>query len=140
PTFTTVRHLVGMDDGAGDVPDVTGVDVHDYEDLLAGAQPAGLDAVTDEGRAAAMCYTSGTTGNPKGVVYSHRSIWLHTMGVMTSSGLGVREDDIALAIVPMFHANAWGMPHAAPACGATMVMPGADLSPAALVRLIEQER
>ena len=140
PTFKTVKHLIVMDDGTGDVPDVGGVEVHQYEELLAAASPAELDVVKDEGRAAAMCYTSGTTGNPKGVVYSHRSIWLHTMGALTTSGLAVREDDVALAVVPMFHANAWGMPHAAPACGASMVMPGADLSPAALARLIEQER
>src|SRR4051795_4896718 len=114
----SVRHVVVMDDGEGDVPDDDRI--RDYEELLAPAEPVEF-AVEDEGRAAAMCYTSGTTGNPKGVVYSHRSIWLHTMGVMTSSGLGVREDDVALSIVPMFHANAWGMPHAAPACGATMV-------------------
>jgi fatty-acyl-CoA synthase len=128
-----------MDDGKGDIPDVAGVEVHDYEALLAAADPSDLDHVKDEDRAAAMCYTSGTTGNPKGVVYSHRSIWLHTMGALVSTGLGLSERDTALAIVPMFHANAWGIAHAGPACGADLVMPGADLSPGALLRLIEQE-
>ncbi|MCU1374522.1 MAG: long-chain fatty acid--CoA ligase [Actinomycetia bacterium] len=139
PTFKTVRHIVVMDDGRGEVPPLEGVEVHDYEALLAGAQPAGLDVVRDENRAAAMCYTSGTTGNPKGVVYSHRSIWLHTMAAMTSAGLGLGEADVALAIVPMFHANAWGIAHAGPASGASLVMPGADLAPASLARLIEEQ-
>jgi len=74
------------------------------------------------------------------VVYSHRSIWLHTMGVMTSSGLGVREDDVALAIVPMFHANAWGIPYAAFMCGASLVMPGKFLQAEPLMRMVKDEQ
>ena len=65
-----------------------------------------------------MCYTSGTTGNPKGVVYSHRSTFLHTIGAMTADTLGVCERDVVLPVVPMFHANAWGLAHAAVAAGA----------------------
>ena len=76
-----------------------------------------------------MCYTSGTTGNPKGVVYRHRSTFLHTMGAMLADALGVRERDVILPVVPMFHANAWGLAHAAVAAGADLVMPGPDLSP-----------
>src|SRR5690242_10422242 len=76
PTFTTVKHLVVMDDGKGDIPDANGLPLHDYEALLADAAPVQFH-VDDEQRAASMCYTSGTTGNPKGVVYSHRSTFLH---------------------------------------------------------------
>jgi fatty-acyl-CoA synthase len=139
-TFTTVRHIVVMDDGRGELPaDSGGRLLHDYEDLLASASPIGF-RVTDENRAASMCYTSGTTGHPKGVVYSHRSTWLHTVAAMTADSLGASERDTILPIVPMFHANAWGLAHIGVASGANLVMPGPDLSPLALVNLIESER
>jgi fatty-acyl-CoA synthase len=138
--FDTVRHIVVMDDGTGDVPEApAGKQVHDYEELVAAAAPVAFD-VRDENQAASMCYTSGTTGNPKGVVYSHRSTFLHTYGVLAASGLGPTEKDRVLPVVPMFHANAWGLAHAAVACGADLVMPGPDLSPAGLAALIESER
>jgi fatty-acyl-CoA synthase len=138
--FTTVRHIVVMDDGTGEVPDApAGKEVHDYEELLAAAAPVAFD-VRDENQAASMCYTSGTTGNPKGVVYSHRSTFLHTYGVLTAGGLGPVETDRVLPVVPMFHANAWGLAHAAVACGADLIMPGPDLSAKGLAGLIESER
>ncbi len=136
-TFETVRHYVVMDDGQGDVPDDPRI--IDYEDLIADEAPAEF-RVDDENRAASMCYTSGTTGNPKGVVYSHRSTWLHTLGCTTADSLGVSERDTVLPVVPMFHANAWGLAHAAVAAGAKLVMPGPDLSAKAIADLIEAER
>src|SRR5947207_2885835 len=84
--------------------------------------------------------TSGTTGNPKGVVYSHRSTFLRTFGATASSNIGGMESDVILPVVPMFHANAWGLAHAAPAVGAKLVMPGPDLSAPAIAALIEKER
>lgn len=140
PTFERLRHLVLIDDGDGDIPDdLSGYELLNYEELLAGSSPIEWKPV-DEHRAASMCYTSGTTGNPKGVVYSHRSTFLHTMGTMTADSLGARESDVVLPVVPMFHANAWGLAHAGVATGAKMVMPGADLSGKALADLIVEER
>jgi fatty-acyl-CoA synthase len=139
-TFSTVRHLVIMDDGKGDVPaSVPGMEMHDYEQLIAGEQEAEF-SIADEHQAASMCYTSGTTGNPKGVLYSHRSTFLHTFGAMSVDSLGARESDTILPVVPMFHANAWGLAHAAVATGASLVMPGPDLSGKAIADLIVDER
>ncbi|HEX9529772.1 MAG TPA: long-chain fatty acid--CoA ligase [Acidimicrobiales bacterium] len=135
--FDTVRRFVVMDDGQGDVPDDERI--VDYEELLASAEPVEF-RVDDEDRAAAMCYTSGTTGNPKGVVYSHRSTVLHSLGTMMVDSVGVCEADVVLPVVPMFHANAWGLCQAAVMAGADLVLPGADLSPPAIAELLETRR
>jgi fatty-acyl-CoA synthase len=135
-----VRHVVVIDDGGDtEVPDDPRV--HDYEALLAEAEPfSGQFAVADENAAAAMCYTSGTTGNPKGVVYSHRSTVLHSLIALTADGAGLRERDVLLPVVPMFHVNAWGLPYAAVFAGADLVFPGPAMTPAALVEQIQRHR
>jgi fatty-acyl-CoA synthase len=134
----TVRHVVVMDDTDG----VTGPELPDdarlldYEALIAAAEPHPFDNVTDENQAASMCYTSGTTGDPKGVLYSHRSVVLHSFAICLADVLGVSETDVILPVVPMFHANAWGLCQAAVMVGSDLVLPGADVSPAAIAQLI----
>jgi fatty-acyl-CoA synthase len=114
--------------------------VHSYEDLLA-SQPETFDwPDVEERSAAAMCYTSGTTGHPKGVVYSHRSMHLHSMAVAMGNTFALSDRDKVLPVVPMFHANAWGLPYAAVMAGASLLMPDRFLQPPRLAALIEAER
>jgi fatty-acyl-CoA synthase len=111
-----------------------------YDELLAG-RPATYDwPDVDERQAAALCYTSGTTGNPKGVAYSHRSSYVHSLAVCTPAALNLSERERVLVIVPMFHANAWGIPYAAFMCGASLVMPGRFLQAEPLMRMVEEEQ
>jgi fatty-acyl-CoA synthase len=134
--LTTVKHIIVA--GAGDT-DALGPTI-EYDELL-GAEEPGFDwPEFDERQAAAMCYTSGTTGNPKGVAYSHRSTYLHSMAITSASSLGINEQDRVLSIVPMFHANAWGTPYGAYFTGADMVMPQQFLQAAPLAAMIERHR
>jgi fatty-acyl-CoA synthase len=129
-----------MDDGApAEIPDDPRI-LH-WVELVDEADEVDFgDRVTDENQAAAMCYTTGTTGHPKGVLYSHRSTWLHSLASMSAGVFTISERDTILPVVPMFHANAWGLPYTAVMAGASLVMPGADLSPSAIVELLEAER
>jgi fatty-acyl-CoA synthase len=148
PDLKTVERyvVVGSGDAGGALTalaDAAGAEILRYDDVLASGDDAD-DGFTwpevDERAAAAMCYTSGTTGNPKGVVYSHRSTVLHSMGVNQANAAGLTERDRVLPIVPMFHANAWGLPYAAWFSGASFVMPAQFLQAEPLAKLIESER
>ena len=140
PMLKTVKHYVIMGDST-EVPKTSLENVHSYEALLEGASdkfefPEDLDENTPAG----MCYTSATTGNPKGVVYTHRGIVLHSYALGLADAMGMSERDVSLAIVPMFHANAWGMPFAGVFFGTTQVLPGPGFNPALILDLIEQEK
>jgi len=139
-SLDTVKHVVVMDDGApAELPDDPRI--VRWEDLLDSADEVDFsDRVKDENQAAAICYTTGTTGNPKGVLYSHRSNWLHSLASMTTAVFGISERDSILPVVPLFHANGWGLPYTAVLAGASLVMPGPDLTPQGIVSLLESEK
>jgi fatty-acyl-CoA synthase len=141
--LTTVKHIVVN----GPVPDDVrqalgsgGAQVHDYRALL-DAESADFEwPELDENSGVAMCYTSGTTGNPKGVVYSHRSNYLHALAVTQPTAFDIRPGDRLLTIVPMFHANGWGTSYAAVAGGASLIMPDRFLQAEPLLQMLETER
>ena len=143
PMAETIKHVIvsgPADEAALATLAGPGHEVHSYESLLAEAADTFDWPELAERSAAAMCYTSGTTGLPKGVAYSHRSSYLHSMAACTANGLGVGEYDRIMPIVPQFHANAWGLPYAALMSGADLVMPDRFMIPAAIVKLIETEK
>ncbi|WP_434445156.1 long-chain fatty acid--CoA ligase [Lentzea sp. E54] len=139
-----VRHWVVLpDDSDAEIP--ADPRVVDYDDLVAGADPfeGSLEdsfTLADENLASGLCYTSGTTGPPKGVLYSHRSTVLHCLGTLAAGFIGLYESDVVMPIVPMFHANAWGLPYGAMMTGASLVLPGPSAEPAHLLTLMATER
>ena len=140
--MTTVERYVVIGDGdaAALQSVVPNAEILRYDELLAAELPEFAWPEVDERQAAALCYTSGTTGNPKGVAYSHRSAYLHSLTATTPAALNLSEHERILTIVPMFHANAWGVPYAAFMCGASLVMPGRFLQAEPLTRMVKEER
>jgi fatty-acyl-CoA synthase len=134
PRFEGVEHEVLMPDSSDGRDGAL-----DYEELIGRGDPGFVFPDVDEDSAAAMCYTSGTTGRPKGVVYSHRSTVIHTLLTNQADANALRERDSVMPVVPMFHANAWGLPYAAAMAGARLVMPGPRMDPASLARLIADQ-
>lgn len=140
PRLHTVEHVIVA--GAGDRTALAGgrARIHGYEELIAG-RPEHFDwPEVDERTAAALCYTSGTTGEPKGVLYSHRSVFLHSLQINSAEAFGQTQADRTLPIVPMFHVLAWGTPYAAFMAGTSLLFPDRFLGPAALADMVETER
>ena len=121
------------------IPETSLPNVICYESLMATVDDDYAWPLFDERTASSLCYTSGTTGNPKGVSYSHRSTVLHSYAVCTPDGLGLSNAEAILPVVPMFHVNAWGIPYASAMCGAKMVMPGPAMDGASIYELMESE-
>jgi len=140
PNLETVHTVIAV--GAGDLAPLqdSGKTVLRYTEMIDRESTEFDWPQVDENSAAAMCYTSGTTGNPKGVVYSHRSSYLHTMATCTANGMGLGSSDSVLPIVPMFHANGWGLPYAALMAGADLVLPDCRLDPRSLIDMVEKLR
>ncbi len=140
PEMKSVQTVIAVGEGDTEALAASGKTLIRHDQLLAGQPTDFTWPDLDETSPAAMCYTSGTTGNPKGVVYSHRSTYLHSMAVCAANSIGIVDGDRVLPIVPMFHANAWGQPYAAMMAGADLLMPDRFLQAAPLVDMIEQRR
>lgn len=138
PHTKSVERFVAMSDAAHQ-PDVAPTGTVDYESFIAAASDHHDWAEFDENTAASMCYTSGTTGDPKGVLYSHRATVLHAMASCYASTLNLRTEDVILPVVPMFHVNAWGIPYSCPIAGTPLVMPGPKLDGQSLFELMDAE-
>ena len=134
--FASVERFVVT---GGRVPDTELDPIVDYESFVGDHDTEYDWPELDEELPAGMCYTSGTTGKPKGVEYTQQMLWAHTMATLTPAGLGLDDADVVMPVVPMFHVNAWGLPFAATAAGAKHVYPGPSPDPADLVSLIEEE-
>lgn len=133
----STKHFIVIGDQNTVVPE----GMHDYEALIAKEDDTAFEYERfDENHGAAMCYTSGTTGKPKGVFYSHRSMVIHSLAAGLPDVLDIRESDTVLPVVPMFHANAWGIPYAAAMCGCKIVFPGPHLDPMSLLEAYQQEK
>ena len=135
----SVDMIVVLGDAPAALPGFSGKLIG-YEDLIDGVSPFDDWPDLDENSAAVMCYTSGTTGNPKGVVYSHRSIFLHSLASLGADAFAISNRDTLLMVPPMFHANAWSLPYACTLVGAKMVFPGPHLDGKSVYDLIEQEK
>ncbi|MEQ6900432.1 long-chain fatty acid--CoA ligase [Nocardioides sp. YIM 152588] len=140
PQLTTVEHVIVVNEPGEAMPGAAPAGALDFEALLAAEAPGFAWPDLDERSAASLCYTSGTTGDPKGVLYSHRAIVLHALAMTGTDQYGLTRDDRALALVPLFHAMAWGMPFVSGLVGNDLVLPGPHLRPDAVAGLIEQER
>ncbi|MDP6548845.1 MAG: long-chain fatty acid--CoA ligase [Dehalococcoidia bacterium] len=138
PRLESVEHFVVTTDDR-EVP-TSLPSPHIYEELLSRASDQHTPVEVDENAPAGLCYTSATTGRPKGVMYTHRGVFLHTMVECQVDTIGFRERDVVMAVVPMFHANCWGTPYSAAMAGATQVFPGLRPDPRIICELIEQER
>src|SRR5262245_43455177 len=135
-----LRHYVAFTDAAHLPADTSLPELHDYETLIGGEPDTFEWPMLDERAASSLCYTSGTAGFPKGVLYSHRSTLIHSYAVTSADALGINSHDVILPVVPMFHVNAWGVPYAAAMTGAKLVLPGHCLDPVSLLELIESEQ
>ena len=133
----TIEHVIVFNYGDEPVPE----GMISYEELLEGADENEFEyPELDERQAAALCYTSGTTGRPKGALYSHRGVVLHSLMSATGNAFSLSDNDVVLPIVPMFHVNAWGLPYTATLAGSKQVLPGQHLDPASLIEDYEQEK